>query len=163
MSGINNVVKGDGCVLKRWVCRSQPCFVSRVYVCVCVLLFPDSVLSSLQHCFALLCLCFEAFWGKFRCKTCEKCKVMFFLTLHVGVSKTRPHEQSPPSVAQPSLHKTRISSTGRQCLLSEVTARTLTRCHSWTITQCDLFPSFTLALFSTSPLVFCLSVCLCLL
>lgn len=34
MSGINNVVKGDGCVLKRWVCRSQPCFVSRVYVCV---------------------------------------------------------------------------------------------------------------------------------
>lgn len=135
----------------------------RVCMCVCVLLFPDSVLSSLQHCFALLCLCFEAFWGKFRCKTCEKCKVMFFLTLHVGVSKTRPHEQSPPSVAQPSLHKTRISSTGRQCLLSEVTARTLTRCHSWTITQCDLFPSFTLALFSTSPLVFCLSVCLCLL
>lgn len=36
----------------------------------------------------------------------------------------RPHEQqTPPSPTQPCLHKAYISSTQRQCLLSEVTAR----------------------------------------
>lgn len=39
MSGINDVLKGDGCVLKKWVCRSQLCFVLCVCVCVCVSLY----------------------------------------------------------------------------------------------------------------------------
>lgn len=36
MSGINDVLKGSGCVLKKWVCRSQHplCFV-----CVCFFYF----------------------------------------------------------------------------------------------------------------------------
>ena len=57
MSGINDALKGNGCVLKEWVCLSQTCFVLCVHVCVCVcvcvcmcvFLFPDSALSSLQN------------------------------------------------------------------------------------------------------------------
>lgn len=68
MSGINDVLKGDGCVLKKWVCRSQ----SRFVLCVCVSLFPGSVLDPLQNnlrcCSALLTLCFEALRVRFKRK-----------------------------------------------------------------------------------------------
>lgn len=65
MSGINDVLKGYGCVLKKRVRRSQPRFVLCVCMCVCmcVFLFPDSVLSSLQkklemqHAALLFCPC----------------------------------------------------------------------------------------------------------
>lgn len=37
MSGINDVLKGNECVLKEWVCRSLPCFV--LFACVCVYVY----------------------------------------------------------------------------------------------------------------------------
>lgn len=67
MSGINDV--GDGCVLEKWVCRSQPRFVLFVRV---TFYFLVSVLSSLQNnwrCwFALVPLSFEVYADRFECK-----------------------------------------------------------------------------------------------
>lgn len=51
MSGINAVLKGDGCVLKKWVCRSQRCFV----FCACVSSFPDADLSPAVQLEMMLC------------------------------------------------------------------------------------------------------------
>lgn len=75
MSGINNVVKGDGCVLKKWVCRSQPCFVLRVCVCVC---FYFLIVFYLHCSIALLfCICalkhFEVSSGVNRAKSAKLC------------------------------------------------------------------------------------------
>lgn len=106
MSGINNVVKGDGCVLKRWVCRSQPCFVSRVYVCVCVCFY--FLIVFYLHCsIALLfCVCalkhFEVSSGVNRAKSVKLCS-----SSHCTWAFRRPDRTNNLHRALPSLPSTK--------------------------------------------------------
>ncbi len=163
MSGINDVLKGDGCVLK-WemgVPFSAPlCFVC---VCVCVsFLFPDCVLSLLQNnsrcCFALSRLCFEALADRF--EWCEECEVIFHKIAPVAL---RPdHMNGKLHRVLPSLPSTKpVSAPHRDGVCSVRWQPGLKhQRHSWMITQYDLFPSFIPHFFSTSPLF--LSACLSL-
>lgn len=153
MSGINDALRGNGCVLKGWVCLSQPRFVLCVCVCVCVSLFPDSVLSSLQNnsrC-CLCSLCFEAHADRF--KRHEECEVLVFHSIAARRSKTSKLQRVLPSLHLPQslyqLHtETSVCSVRWQPGLKH---------HSWMITQYDLFPSL---FFLPSLLSLCLSVCL---
>lgn len=160
MSGINDVLKGDGCVLKKWVCRSQLCFVLCVCVCVCVSLYFLIVfyLRCRTTWDAALPFC-PVIWNAWRDGSSSSVKLFFMRSQPTLCDQTT---WTPPSLAQPCLHKAYISSTQRQCLLSEVTAR------PWRLApQLNDHPIWPVSFlhpplffFSTSPLF--LSVCLCL-
>lgn len=107
---------------KKWVRRSQPCFV----FCACVfekkkkkkekVLFPERCISAAEQLERYLR--FESHARRSKCSRRARREAIFFF----------PREATTCSDTAPSLplHKARISSTQRPCLLSEVTAGPLT-------------------------------------
>lgn len=157
MSGINDVLKGDGCVLKKWVCRSQPRFVLCV-VCVCVCLY--FLIVFCLHCritsdgALLFCPC------ALKRKWCENCEVIFH---EIAPGALRPDRMnSKLHRVLPSLASTKpVSAQHRDSVCSVRWQPGLKhQRHSWMISQYDLFPSVIPHFFSASPLF--LTVCLCL-
>ncbi len=130
MSGINDVWKAVSVFWRNGCAVLSPalfCLHASVCVCVCVSFYflivfylPCRLTWDVALLFAPM------LWSAWRhIQAQEMWKVWSYFSWDCSRrSKNEPHEQqTPPSLAQPRLHKACISSTQRQCLLSEVTAR----------------------------------------
>lgn len=112
MSGINDVVKAYGCVLKKWMCHYQPYFVLCACVFLVFFLFPGGVLSAAEclemhhtlFCFVFLFLlvCFEVIASNVTDN--ESVKLFFIL-------RSAAHMNRKPDQILPSLLSTKLIST----------------------------------------------------
>lgn len=130
-------------------------FSVRACVCMCVFLFPDSVLSLLQYnlscCFSSVASVLWSTW-RFKLKWREKCEIVFH-KIAPGALRS-DYMSGKMNQVLPSFPYTKpISAQHRDSVCSVRWQPGLRhRHHSWMFNQYDLFPSFIPHFFCTSPL-----------